>query len=63
MSPRMHKYERIQDEIAGQIRRGMLAPGQQLPTEQELAGVYNVSRLTVRQAISELIRSGQESAL
>ncbi len=52
------KYEQIQEELAQQIRQGTLSPGDKLPTEQNLAATYGVSRLTVRQAISGLISSG-----
>lgn len=55
---KQRKYEQIQGEISEQIQRGLLAPGRQLPTEQDLAESYGVSRLTVRQAIAGLIRSG-----
>jgi GntR family transcriptional regulator len=38
------------DAIAG----GELAPGDRLPREQDLAGSFGVSRMTLRQALSEL---------
>ena len=36
------------------IRLGVVAPGESLPPERELAGLYAVSRDTVREAIKEL---------
>ncbi len=38
------------------IAREVLVTGQMLPSEWELADLYNVSRLTVRRAIDELVR-------
>ena len=35
-----------------------LAPGDRIPTEQELCEQYQVSRITVRQAIASLVREG-----
>jgi len=55
---RQRKYEQIETELSEQIQRGQLPPGSKLPTEQEIAATYDVSRLTVRQAIAGLIHSG-----
>ncbi|WP_246159996.1 FadR/GntR family transcriptional regulator [Microbacterium rhizomatis] len=40
------------------IRLGIVAPGETLPPERELAGRYGVSRDTVREAIRELADAG-----
>ena len=47
LSTSKSKYEQIQTELSLQIRQGMLRPGDKLPSEQELAAAYGVSRLTV----------------
>jgi GntR family transcriptional regulator len=41
-----------------QIRSGKLQPGDALPTEMEIAEQYDISRMTVRRAISELASAG-----
>jgi GntR family transcriptional regulator len=43
-------YLVLRDQIAG----GALAPGDPLPSEQELGVLYGVSRITVRRALQEL---------
>ncbi|WP_164861790.1 FadR/GntR family transcriptional regulator, partial [Microbacterium sp. CPCC 204701] len=40
------------------IRLGVVAPGESLPSERELAVLYAVSRDTVREAIRELADTG-----
>jgi len=40
------------------IRLGVVAPGESLPPERELAALYAVSRDTVREAIKELADTG-----
>jgi GntR family transcriptional regulator len=52
-------YFRIQQAILEQIQQGVLQPGQQLPTEAELAQQYQVSRITAKRALDELVRQGR----
>jgi DNA-binding FadR family transcriptional regulator len=47
-------YERIADRIAGEIRMGLLKPGQRLPSERDLAQRLEVGRSSVREAIASL---------
>jgi GntR family transcriptional regulator len=49
-------YFQIEQELASSIAAGVLAPGTQLPSEEELVQRYGVSRTTVRKAIQELER-------
>lgn len=51
-------YVKIRESIREMIASGELARGQKLPSEQILAEQYGVSRMTVRQGISELINDG-----
>ncbi|HEX8948461.1 MAG TPA: GntR family transcriptional regulator, partial [Dissulfurispiraceae bacterium] len=44
--------------VRGKIEKGEWAPGTQIPTEDELCRTYDVSKATVRIAISELVRDG-----
>lgn len=44
--------------IKGKIDKGEWPAGTQIPTEDELCRTYNVSKATVRIAISELVREG-----
>ncbi|MBB4892642.1 GntR family transcriptional regulator [Streptomyces olivoverticillatus] len=44
----------IADDLAAQIRAGVLAPGAQVPSESEVMERYGVSQGTVRKAIAEL---------
>lgn len=52
------KHQRIADELARDIRGGRLPNGAQLPGEHALAARFEVSRNTVRQALTELGRRG-----
>ena len=51
-------YFQIEQDLASLIARGTLAPGSQLPSEEELVQRYGVSRTTVRKAVQELDRLG-----
>lgn len=48
------KYAQILNWIHGMIKRGKIRVGDQIPTEEELARMFGVNRMTVRQAIDEL---------
>ena len=52
------KYERIQELLKTQIREGQLQPGTALPSEQQLANLFESARSTVRQAMGMLEREG-----
>lgn len=49
-------YQQIVDHLVARL--GALAPGDRLPSEAELSREFDVNRLTVRQAVSELTRRG-----
>lgn len=51
-------FEKAVEQIRDLIRTGSLAPGQKLPTEQELSKQLNVSRSSVREAIRVLEAEG-----
>lgn len=51
-------YAQVARDLAAQIRRGTLSPGQRLPPEPALGRVYGVNRLTVREALTSLTRQG-----
>ncbi len=51
-------YYQIVQDLQRQIEGGVLAPGQALPTEEELQRIYGVSRATVRQAVHRLVTAG-----
>jgi GntR family transcriptional regulator, transcriptional repressor for pyruvate dehydrogenase complex len=46
--------EQIARRIAGMIERGELGPGTRLPSERDLARIFGVSRLAVREAAHRL---------
>ena len=48
-------WEQLYNEIKGDIESGKYKPGDKIPTEFELKDLYNVSRVTVRAAIQQLV--------
>lgn len=52
------RYYQIMTALREQITTGSLRSGDLLPSERELCTHFGVSRLTVRQALSELAREG-----
>ena len=51
-------YVKIHDAIRKEIEEGIWKIGQRLPSERDLADVYEVSRMTLRQAITLLVDEG-----
>jgi GntR family transcriptional regulator len=51
-------YIQLMDILKEQIRTAKWLPGDQIPGEQELCSIYNVSRTVVRQALLELELDG-----
>lgn len=54
----MNKYQSIAQELKDRILRGVYAPGQKLPSESALGREFEVSRLSVRSALSQLTAQG-----
>ncbi|WP_313518117.1 GntR family transcriptional regulator [Pseudomonas sp.] len=51
-------YAQIRDQLRREILEGGFAAHQQLPSEKSLMGAFGVSRITVRQALSDLHSEG-----
>jgi GntR family transcriptional regulator len=51
-------YRTLATQIRDAIRNGEYADGRQLPTEEQLAASYSVSRQTVRRAMQDLVSEG-----
>ena len=51
-------YQHLRDQIRQRIYSGELPRGQQLPTEAQLTRQYDVSNITVRRAMQELVAEG-----
>jgi len=51
-------YQRLRDQIAGEITRNVWGPGTAIPTEAELAQTHQVAVGTVRKAIDLLVAEG-----
>lgn len=51
-------YQKIKEDILHQIKTNLLSPGDKLPTEQQFMQQYQVSRITVSRALSELKNEG-----
>jgi GntR family transcriptional regulator len=51
-------YHQLKNILKSRILSSQLKGNQRLPTEAELCIEYNVSRITVRQALSELMKDG-----
>ncbi len=56
--PKKLKYCKLMDDLKEQILSGRIRPKDKLPSENELASEYGVSRQTVRKALSVLQNEG-----
>lgn len=52
------RYEQLYRHILAAITSGKMASQSQLPPERELAEIANVSRVTVRKAVAQLVEDG-----
>lgn len=55
---RVPLYLQLTEKIIDQINDGTYEAGDKLPSERELCHIYDMSRITVRSALSELERDG-----
>jgi GntR family transcriptional regulator len=51
-------YLRLRKSIEDAVRRGVIGPGDALPSERDIAATAEVSRVTVRKAVQDLVREG-----
>lgn len=51
-------YYQIKENIKKLIQSEMFLMGEKIPAERELCSIFEVSRMTVRQAVSELVKEG-----
>ncbi|MDR1567141.1 MAG: GntR family transcriptional regulator [Streptococcaceae bacterium] len=58
MSENLPVYIQIHDELQRNIERGVWKIGERLPSERALALRFNVSRMTLRQAVLTLVEEG-----
>lgn len=50
-------YYQIEEDIRRKIDQGIFMRGAPIPSERELSETYGVSRMTVRQAVSNMVRN------
>ncbi|TKT74774.1 GntR family transcriptional regulator [Aquamicrobium sp. LC103] len=51
-------YIRLKRNIEEAVLRGIISPGDALPSERDIAAKADVSRVTVRKAVQDLVRGG-----
>jgi GntR family transcriptional regulator, arabinose operon transcriptional repressor len=56
--PSMPKYQRVLEDLQGEIFSGKYAPGQKFPSEAALVERFQTSRITVGRALRELTQRG-----
>ncbi|GAA4407088.1 GntR family transcriptional regulator [Nibrella viscosa] len=55
---KQRQYQHIHESLRQQIQRGEFPTGSLLPSENELCATFQTTRMTVRQALNELVRDG-----
>lgn len=58
MNDRVPTYFKLKKKILKDIEAGTLVPGDVLPSERALAAMHGLSRMTVRQALTDLVTAG-----
>jgi GntR family transcriptional regulator len=51
-------YLRLKRSIEDAVRRGIIGPGDALPSERDIAAKADISRVTVRKAVQDLVQAG-----
>ncbi|MDU3348564.1 MAG: GntR family transcriptional regulator, partial [Clostridium sp.] len=51
-------YYQLKNDLISKISEGVWKPGECIASERELCEIYGVSRMTIRQAIGELVQEG-----
>ncbi|GGD11186.1 phosphonate metabolism transcriptional regulator PhnF [Pontibacillus salipaludis] len=54
----MPMYYQIEEHMKQKIQQGEFVPGDMIPSERELSETYEVSRMTVRQSITNMVNDG-----
>jgi GntR family transcriptional regulator, N-acetylglucosamine utilization regulator len=52
------RYHQLKEILREKIRTGEWKPGDLIPSERELSETYGISRMTTRQAITDLVNEG-----
>jgi GntR family transcriptional regulator len=52
------RYHQLKEILRERIRSGEWKPGDLIPSERELSEAYDISRMTARQAITDLVNEG-----
>lgn len=52
------RYHQLKEILRERIRSGEWKPGDLIPSERELSETYEISRMTARQAITDLVNEG-----
>lgn len=51
-------YQQLCNLLTDQIHKGILKPGDKIPSELQLSEMYGISRITVRSAITQMVDEG-----